>query len=150
MTGVWRWLASPAVMRITRVTIGLVFVVAALGKIGDPPWFAQQLHNFRLTPGWAENVLAMTLPWIELLAGLALVLGVRARAGAAVAFALMLVFTIAVALAWARGLDFRCGCFGKAGAATVGASKFFENLGLTALAGLALRRRAPQVRASGL
>jgi len=142
MRAVWGWLASPAVMFVTRMTIGLVFVVAALAKIGDLPWFAQQVHNFHLAPAWAENVLAMSLPWIELLAGLALVLGTQPRAGAALAFVLMFVFTVAVAIAWARGLDFRCGCFGKAGASTIGAAKFFENVGLTLLAGLAMRRRS--------
>ena len=140
MNAYWNWLARPAVLRITRITIGLLFIVAALGKIGDLPWFAQELHNYRMTPAWAENGMAMVMPWIELMAGLALVLGLRARAGAAIALGMMLVFTIAVAVAWARGLDFRCGCFGKAGAATIGAQKFFENVGLTALAALAVRR----------
>ena len=140
MKTVWRWLAEPAVLRITQIVIGLVFVIAALAKIGDLPWFAQEVHNYRLAPLWSENLVAMVMPWIELVAGLALVLGVRARAGGAVVFALMLVFTVAVAIAWARGLDFRCGCFGKVGASTIGAHKFLENLGLTALAGLAMRR----------
>ena len=139
MTVIAAWLASPPVMRVTRITLGMVFLVAALAKIGDIAWFGQQVHNYRLVPAWAENALAIMLPWIELVAGLALVTGVRARAGAAVALALMIVFTIGVAAAWARGLDFRCGCFGKAGAATIGAQKFLENLGLTALAALASR-----------
>lgn len=140
MKPVLDWLASPAVMRITRIAIGLVFVIAALGKIGDLNWFAQELHNYRLTPSWSEHALAMTMPWIELVAGLALVLGVRARAGAALALVMMLVFTVAVAAAWARGLDFRCGCFGKVGASAIGAKKFAENIGLTTLAALAARR----------
>jgi uncharacterized membrane protein YphA (DoxX/SURF4 family) len=134
------WLASPPVMRVTRITIGLVFVVAALGKIGDLAWFAQQVHNYHVAPEWSENAAAIVMPWIELLAGLALVLGVRARAGATIAFALMLVFTVAVAAAWARGLDFNCGCFGKVGASSIGAKKFAENVGLTLLAWLAVRR----------
>ena len=124
---------------VTRSTIGLVFVLAALGKIGDLPWFGQQLHNYHLAPLWAENAIAITTPWIELLAGLALVLNVRARAGAVITFAAMIVFTLAVAAAWARGLDFNCGCFGKLGAATIGARKFAENVGLTLVAALALR-----------
>jgi len=82
----------------------------------------------------------VVMPWIELMAGLALVLGIRARAGAAITLALMIFFTIAVAAAWARGLDFRCGCFGKIGAATIGAQKFAENVGLTLIAALAARR----------
>lgn len=145
MNAAWRWLASPAVLRILRIAIGLVFVLSALGKIGDLPWFARQVHNFRLVPAWAENAMAMTLPWIELLAGLALVLGAHARAGAVIAFALMVVFTGAVAIAWARGLDFRCGCFGKADASSIGAVKFLENAGLSLLAALASRRRDAEV-----
>ena len=140
MSALLRWLASPAVIRITRITIGLVFVIAALGKIGDLAWFAQQLHNYRIAPAWSENALAAVMPWIELAAGMALVLNIRARAGAAITFALMVVFTVAVAAAWARGLDFRCGCFGKIGAASIGAQKFAENVGLTLIAALAVRR----------
>ena len=140
MNAVLRWLATPAVMRVTRITIGLVFVVAALGKLGDLPWFAQELHNYHVAPAWSENVFAVVMPWIELMAGLSLVLGIRARAGGAIALALMLVFTIVVAAAWARGLDFRCGCFGKIGASRIGAQKFAENAGLTLLAALAVRR----------
>ena len=56
------------------------------------------------------------------------------------ALALMIVFTLAVAAAWARGLDFRCGCFGKIGAAGIGARKFAENVVLTLIAALAVRR----------
>lgn len=128
------------VVRVAQIAIGLVFVVAALAKIGDPAFFAQQVHNYRIAPVWSEHVVAIVLPWIELLAGVSLVLGPRARAGAAIALGLMAVFTVAVAAAWARGLDFHCGCFGKAGAASIGAAKFAENVGLTALALLAFVR----------
>jgi uncharacterized membrane protein YphA (DoxX/SURF4 family) len=137
MSAVATKLAHPALVRTAQLAIGLVFLAAALAKIGDTPYFAQELHNFRLAPSWAENLLAMTLPWVELVTGLALVVGPRRRAGALLAFAFMLLFTVAVGAAWARGLDFRCGCFGKASAATVGASKFAENVGLTLLAWLA-------------
>lgn len=131
-------LASPWAVRLAQVAIGLVFLAAALAKIGDTAYFAQQVHNYRLAPLWSEHLIAMTMPWIELVAGLALVVGPRRRAGAVVVFALMVLFTFAVGAAWARGLDFSCGCFGKAGAATIGARKFAENVGLTLLAAIAL------------
>lgn len=124
--------------RLAQLALGGVFVVAAVSKISDVAWFAQQVHNFRLLPLPLENLVAIVLPWIELVAAVALVTGPRRRAGAWIVFALMAVFTIAVGIAWARGLDFRCGCFGKLGASTIGARKFLENLGLTALAALAL------------
>ena len=129
-----RWAPTPLMVRIAQLAIGIVFVWAALGKLGDMADFARQVHNFHLAPLWSEHLVAMTLPWVELLAGLALVLGVSPRAGAVVSLALMVFFTVAVGAAWARGLDFRCGCFGKASAATVGPEKFFENLGLSAVA----------------
>jgi uncharacterized protein (TIGR03437 family) len=43
------------------------------------------------------------------------------------------VFTIAVVAALGRGLSFECGCFGKAGAGTIGAKKLAENVVLLAL-----------------
>jgi len=135
------WLDHPLVGRVAGIAIGVVFVVAALAKIGDLETFAKQVHNFRLVPVALENLVAMTLPWVELVAGVAAILGIRRRAAAWLLWALMVVFVAAVGLAWARGLDIECGCFGKASAATVGAGKFFGNVGLTLLAWIATRGR---------
>jgi uncharacterized membrane protein YphA (DoxX/SURF4 family) len=134
MEAIRGFFSHPIVVRLCRIAIGLIFIAAALGKLGDLRAFALQVHNYRLAPIWSQNLLAMTLPWIEILAGVALVVGVRARAGAVIVLALMVIFTFAVGAAWARGLDFECGCFGKASAARIGATKFFENIGLIVLA----------------
>ena len=130
-------LRRPVVLRAAQIAIGCVFLAAALGKIGDLTAFALQIHNFRLAPVSSEHLIAITLPWIELVAGLALLLGIRARAGATITLALMALFTFAVAAAWARGLDFECGCFGKAVASKIGAKKLIETVGWTVLALLA-------------
>jgi hypothetical protein len=58
---------------------------------------------------------------------------VRPRAGAIVYTLLLAAFTIGVLQAMARGLSFECGCFGKAGAATIGVKKLAENLAMLAL-----------------
>jgi hypothetical protein len=146
-------LARPWLVRVCQIAIGLVFVAAALPKIGDPASFAKSVHNFRILPVALENLAAVTLPWIELLAGLAAVLNPRAdlprpwgaagsvaRAGAAVTAGLMVVFTVAVSQAVVRDLDIACGCFGTADATQVGLTKLLENLGLTAVACLAALR----------
>jgi len=131
-------IAHPAVVRAAQLVVGVVFVAAALAKIGDAAYVSQQVHNYHLAPLWAENLIATVMPWVELVAGVALVLGPRRRAGAVVVLGFMLLFTFAVGAAWARGLDFNCGCFGKAGVGVIGASKFFENVGLTLLATIAV------------
>jgi putative oxidoreductase len=135
-------LTRPRAVRIARLLIGLIFAAAALAKLGDLSSFAEQVHNFRLLPVAAENLAAMTLPWIELLAALALIFDVRARAGAWVVFILLGVFTVAVATAMARGLDFECGCFGTTDSTRVGTFKLAENLAMLVLARVAgLRAR---------
>ena len=140
MNPIARFLSSPWVIRLCRIAIGLVMIAAALGKIGDPAAFATQVHHYRLIPVGAENLLAILLPWVELLAGLALVLGVRARSGAWLSAAMMAVFTLAVSAAVARGLDIECGCFGTADASRVGGMKLLENLLLTGAAFVASLR----------
>ncbi|HEX5042594.1 MAG TPA: MauE/DoxX family redox-associated membrane protein [Candidatus Polarisedimenticolaceae bacterium] len=125
---------SPGVIRAAQIVVGVLFGWAALAKLADLSAFALQVHNFRLLPIAAENLVAMLLPWVELVAALALVLGIRARAGAWVAGLLLAVFTLGVASAMARGLDFECGCFGKGSATRVGWGKLAQNLGMLLLA----------------
>jgi putative oxidoreductase len=124
-----RWLVG-----LCRIAVGVVFVIASLSKTGDPAAFATQVHHFRLAPLALENLIAVLLPWVELLAGLALVLAVHARAGAWLALAMMTAFTAAVAIAMARHLDISCGCFGTLDATRVGTTKLLENLVLTGAA----------------
>ncbi len=129
-------LLHPTVRRGAQIIAGLIFLAAALPKIADLTAFAGSVHNFHLeplVPVSAVNLLAMTIPWVELVAGLALVAGVRPRAGAIVYTVLLTVFTLGVIQAMARGLSFDCGCFGKAGSATIGAKKLVENLAMMAV-----------------
>lgn len=126
--------------RTAQILIGIVFAVSGLAKIGDLQSFALQVHNFRMLPVWSENLAAMTLPWVELVAALSLLLAIRPRAGAGVAAALMAVFLVAVGVAIFRGLDIGCGCFGTADATRVGWVKMGENTGLFILSVLAYLR----------
>lgn len=139
-------LGLPAVVRSAQLAVGVLLGWAALGKLGDLPSLARDIHNFRLVPIAAENLVAAVLPWIELITALSLLLGIRARAGALVAVAAVLAFTAAVALALARGLNVECGCFGAASASRVGGVKLLQNLGLLVVAGIAFApggRREP-------
>ena len=136
MSALTAFALHPTVRRGVQILAGLIFLAAALPKIADLVAFSGSVHNFHLdpiVPVAATNLLAMTIPWIELVAGLALVTGVRPRAGAIVYTVLMAGFTVGVVAAMARGLSFDCGCFGKAGSATIGAKKLVENLVMLAL-----------------
>jgi uncharacterized membrane protein YphA (DoxX/SURF4 family) len=105
---------------ILRLGVGGVFVVAGALKIWDPTAFAGDIANYRLLPHELINLLAITLPWIEVAAGLLLVLGIWKRASAVLITLMMIVFLVAIGQALARGLDIRCGCFGTVEARKVG------------------------------
>jgi uncharacterized membrane protein YphA (DoxX/SURF4 family) len=54
---------------------------------------------------------AIILPWVEVVAGTCLVLGLWTPGGALIVSTLLLVFTVALGFNLSRGLDSACGCF---------------------------------------
>jgi uncharacterized membrane protein YphA (DoxX/SURF4 family) len=104
-------LASPWLTVRVQIALGLFFVVAALPKLVDPPSFAHMIYNYRLVPGALVNLMALVMPWLELLAGLALILGIWTRTSAGLVGALLLVFLVAISLNLARDNAIDCGCF---------------------------------------
>lgn len=101
------------IVALLRLGLGGVFVYAGALKIWNVQQFALDVHHFELTPWTVSLLVAVYLPWLEMLAGLALIVR-RLPLGASLAIAGMtLVFLVALGSAWARGLDISCGCFGK-------------------------------------
>jgi uncharacterized membrane protein YphA (DoxX/SURF4 family) len=128
------------VVRGAQLATAVVFLAAALPKISDVPQFAKDIAAYQLAPVWSHHLIAMTLPWIELVCALALVAKIRERAAASVATGAMILFTAAVVWAWSKGLSIDCGCFGKGASEPVGAAKFLQNVGLTVLAAVGAGR----------
>lgn len=128
---------DPRVVRLAQLAIGLVFLAAALPKVADVPGFAKNIAAYELFPVWSHHLIAMIVPWVETVAGLALLTGIRARSGAWVSVVAMVAFTGAVVWAWSRGLSIDCGCFGSAHPEPVGGAKIAENVGFLTLAAMA-------------
>jgi putative oxidoreductase len=108
------------VWRIVAILIGALFIFAGVTKmidfnpvrVLDPMEFARGIDNYKLLP-WAASVgLALFLPWLEIICGLALIFRRLYTGAIAIVLALMLVFIIASIAAKARGIDITCGCFG--------------------------------------
>jgi uncharacterized membrane protein YphA (DoxX/SURF4 family) len=103
---------SPWLTARVQFVLAAIFVVAGFGKIMDPPGFAHELHNFRLLPGAAVNALALVLPWVEVVAGAALFLGIGRLASARIMGVLLTVFVLALTINLVRRHPVDCGCFG--------------------------------------
>ncbi|MDW8343359.1 MAG: MauE/DoxX family redox-associated membrane protein [Verrucomicrobiae bacterium] len=105
---------------VLRLVLGGLFVLAAVIKIMDPAAFAVDIQNYRFLPRAMVHPVAILLPWVELGAGVLLVLGVWRRAAALVIAVLCVAFLVAISQALARGLDVHCGCFGTLAAGRIG------------------------------
>ncbi len=99
--------------------------------------------NYRLLPLELINIFAILLPWIELVAGMCVLLGIWLRPAALVLTVTTGIFILAVASALARGLNVECGCFGKIGGGKVGLQNLAINIILFTLAALTVRTRDP-------
>lgn len=99
-----------------QIALGAIFVVAALPKIADPPSFAHMVYNYRILPAGLINISALIMPWLELLAGLALILGVWKSAARNIIATMLLVFIVAIAFNLIRDNAIDCGCFDQSAA----------------------------------
>lgn len=99
-----------------RLLFGVVFIYAGALKALDPGLFLLDVRSFDLLPDPYAAWVAMGLPWLEILAGLAIVTGFFRMGGLVILNAALLGFLVAIAISWWRGIDIRCGCFGSSDA----------------------------------
>ena len=117
----------PWLSLLVRVFIGGYFVVAAVPKIIEPLAFATSIMHYGLIPSWSVNAVALVLAWLELLAGVGLIMGIRTRVQSLLCGGMLLIFTLAVAYAVVLGLKIDCGCFGESGGEEVSWIKVAKN-----------------------
>jgi uncharacterized membrane protein YphA (DoxX/SURF4 family) len=111
------WKVHAWIALVARAYLGVIFVWACWHKIVEPQSFALDVATYQIVPLQVINFFALVLPWIELGAGLLLILGVRVRAAALLVSGMMAMFLVALTVALARGLQLSCGCFASQGAA---------------------------------
>ena len=86
---------------LIRLFLGGFFIYTGLVKIGDPIDFLRQIRSYHLlpeTPPIFLNGTAIVLPWLEVLCGIGLILGVSIRGAAALIAAMLCIFTPAIFL----------------------------------------------------
>lgn len=113
MTGSWMKIAvtHPILGLLLRIYIGAIFVTASMYKINYPGEFAETIAGYQIVPFWGVHIIALILPWTELICGLMLVLGLRTRAAAVLAGLMLVVFCVAIVVTLAREIPIGCGCF---------------------------------------
>lgn len=100
---------------LSRLVVGGVWLVAGALKLPDPTESVRAVRNYQLLPEAVVPFVGHSLPVLEVIVGLCLLLGLLTRPAAAVSAVLMAAFVVGIASAWARGLSIDCGCFGGGG-----------------------------------
>lgn len=98
---------------VLRVILGGIFVYAGWVKLKDP-WelFALGISSYQILPLGMVELVARTLPWLEVAVGLLLISGIWLRVSATITTLLLMVFMGLMIRAYAKGMEISCGCFG--------------------------------------
>ncbi len=105
-----RLLSSLWLYRGVRLALAALFIYGGIVKLLDPHAFARTLSAYDLVPEPLLPVVAIGLPIVELLAGLALVFDLRGSL--ATIAGLFALFLVVLGYGILQDLDVDCGCFG--------------------------------------
>lgn len=111
-----------------RVIVGGLFVLAAFTKLRDGFGWIRQASDMGV-----GHRLATIVPWVEVLVGSALAIGLFLPWTALAAGVLLVAFTAIIALRIADGSRPPCACFGARSQRPLGARDVVRNVALLAL-----------------
>lgn len=95
-----------------RLSLGSIFIVSAVSKLLEHTKFVEIVREHDLLPDALASVYGNTLPWVELVIGVYLLLGILRRPSAMVVFLMSVSFMIANINSLIDGEE-HCGdCFG--------------------------------------
>ena len=97
---------------VCRLGLGSLFIYSSLSKMDDPGLFADMVMRFEMLPEFAVGIFSLSLPMMELLAGLMFIFTKWLREAALLSSGMLAMFMIALSSAILRGLEIDCGCFG--------------------------------------
>jgi len=143
---VTRYFKGPVVL-IARLILGGVFIYASLDKIAHPAEFAKAIGNYHVVPFGLENLMALALPWLELITGICLIAGIMVDGATIMVILMNIVFIFAISQALARGISIECGCFSVTteGGDNIGIQTILRDIGYLVLAAVVWYRQEKQL-----
>jgi len=106
------FVSRPAVITAGRIIIGLIFIAASYDKIMAPQVFAAKIEEYLIIPDMLIPLIAATLPWVEFLCALMLILNIYTRSVALILIATQVAFIAGMGYDLSMGIVHDCGCFG--------------------------------------
>ncbi|ATW25920.1 MauE/DoxX family redox-associated membrane protein [Candidatus Formimonas warabiya] len=125
---------------ILRLLLAAIYLFAGASKIFHVLLFKATIMAYYSMPEWLAFLIALVFPWIEILAGLSLVLQWKTKYSSAFLFLLSLFFFVQMILNYSNILPYGCGCFGFGGPEKITLYHVFRDLSIAVLAGFVFYR----------
>ncbi len=132
------FLTDPYAITTVRWLIGLIFLLSSVTKLRDPKGFTMAVYNFRVLPPRLADLYATLIPYVEMITGALLMVGLFTPWAAASAFLTLLSFTLAIGWNLARGHHPDCHCFGNLFSEELSGMLVIRNTALMLLVSLAI------------
>ena len=95
---------------VFRLALAVVFLIAGGSKVANPWVFVHTVQGYKMLPDALARPFGLALPWIEVLIGLYLLVGLFTRIAAAATAAVLVLFLVALSVQIVRGNTTNCGC----------------------------------------
>lgn len=100
--------------------LGTALIVSGIPHWGNPYFFLGSVYAYDLVDPGLGQLVAMTLPTLQLILGVCLITGLMQSGAHLLTLSLLLAFAVLQTSAKLRGLDISCGCFGPRHETTIG------------------------------
>ena len=94
-----------------RLILGMTFIYSSYHKIEDPAEFARVIFAYGVFPEFTINILAIVLPFVELVCGFCLIFNLLPGSSVLLINVLLACFSLLIFFNLVRGHQFDCGCF---------------------------------------
>ena len=100
---------------VARVLLGLWFLYAGGLKVFVTGLgaFTKDIANYKMVAQPLDAFIAYSVPWLEIVAGICLMVGWMRRGAILTLFGLVFAFSFSIGWAWWHQLDISCGCLGS-------------------------------------
>ena len=95
-----------------RIIVGGIFFYAGFLKINDLQSFELSIRNYQILNDPLVSILAITLPPLEIILGISILIKFLYQGALLIACITMSVFIASLLSLIARGIDINCGCLG--------------------------------------
>ncbi len=137
----WAPLAKePLLAAILRLSLGVVFTVAALSKILQPYAFLSSVYSYGALDDVSGLWVARILPWLELVIGIALIRRIALPGASLLAALLGIVFVAVKSHAIHEDIQIGCGCVVNSNGGVVGVGDLLFSVAVFVVASVGLFR----------